>query len=472
MDQGNVCGRIVTVTTAVVAIVVALATAPPATAQSPAPTAPATIRGTVIDSLRGRPLAGASISVEGTIRTGVSDSLGQYRIDSIPPGAHQIALYHPLLDSLALSVYTAPVTMPPGVETVVPLGLPSQATLLARLCTGDSTARLLIIGQVLDADHDTPIQNATVTGSARTASVIVDEGNGKATFRRTPAVRTIKTDADGRFHFCLPAGSHFIVAANLGSSLTGEIPLALANDIAIPVLHVSRADSGAARGRATLTGHVEAADGHPLDGASVHIEGSSAGATTGRDGAFSLSGAPSGTQLVSVRHVGFIESTTPVVLSSTSARSLNTVLEVQAVTLAKVDVKADALVIAAAYQRTGFAARQQSGFGHFLTAEDIASHNAGTATSLLAGVPGVQLQYSSRGVRVVSARAGALSGRSCTTFYVDGQYMPRGTAGDDQTLPQAVEIIGTEVYQPDEPIAGQRPSRCLTVLIWTKASLG
>jgi hypothetical protein len=439
-------------------------------AQAPAPLA--TLRGTVIDSLRHRPLVGAAIVVDGTTASGVSDSLGAFRINNVPPGAHQIALYHPLLDSLAVSVYTAPVTMPPGVETVVPLGLPSQGTLVGRLCAGDSTARVLIMGQILDADHDTPIANATVTGSARTAAIIVDEGKGKATFRRTPAVRTVKSDASGRFHFCLPTGSHFIVTASLGSSLTGEIPLALADDIGIPTLRVSSADSGAGRGRATLTGRVETADGRPLDGASVNIEGSSAGASTGRDGRFTLLGAPSGSQLVSVRHVGYTESTMPVVLSSTSARSLNTVLQVRGVTLAKVDVNADALVIAAAYQRTGFAARKEMGFGHFLTADDIASHNAGGATSLLAGVPGVQLRYSARGARVISSRAAAFSGPSCTTFYVDGHYTPRGTNGDDdQTLPQAVEIIGVEVYQPDEPIADEPPSKCLTVLIWTKASL-
>jgi carboxypeptidase-like protein/carboxypeptidase family protein/TonB-dependent receptor-like protein len=468
MDEGDVHRRLGMSRRTIEWVALGLCAALPLAAQSPAPLA--TVRGIVIDSLRGRPLVGASIAVDGTIASGVTDSLGQFRIDSVTPGAHPIAVYHPLLDSLALSLYTAPVNITPGAATVVSLGLPSLPTLLGRFCARDTTARILVAGRVLDTDNDTPIPNATVTGSARTASVVVNESNNRATFRRAPAVRTVRTDADGRFYFCLPVGSHFIVAASLGNSLTGEIPLALANDIALPSLRVSRADSAAARARATLTGHIETVDGRPLEGASIHVEGSSRDASSARDGSFTLTGAPTGTQLVSVRHVGYTESIMPVALSSASTRSVTTVLEAQVTKLAKVDVKTEALVVAAAYQRTGFDQRKQMGFGHYLTAEDIASHNGGTATSLLAGMPGIVLQYSSHGARVVSSRA--IGGRNCTAFFVDGQYMPRGTSGDDdQTLPQASEIIGVEVYQPTEPIGGNPPSKCLTVLIWTKAAL-
>jgi hypothetical protein len=38
-------------------------------------------------------------------------------------------------------------------------------------------------------------------------------------------------------------------------------------------------------------------------------------------------------------------------------------------------------------------------------------------------------------------------------------------------LPNSNEIIGIEVYQPDDPIGGGPTSPCLTVLIWTRAKL-
>jgi hypothetical protein len=85
-------------------------------------------------------------------------------------------------------------------------------------------------------------------------------------------------------------------------------------------------------------------------------------------------------------------------------------------------------------------------------------------------MPGVRLQYSGRSgaVRVVSSRGT----RGCTGYIVDGVAVGRGMSGDDQGLPQAHEIIGVEVFQPTESIAGRPPSNCLTVLIWTKAMLG
>src|ERR1700722_4024514 len=87
-----------------------LATVPLA-AQSPSRLS--TVRGTVVDSLHNRPLAGASISVDGTGATAMTDSLGRYRIDSVPSGTHRIAVYHPLFDSLAVELYTEPMAIAP-----------------------------------------------------------------------------------------------------------------------------------------------------------------------------------------------------------------------------------------------------------------------------------------------------------------------------------------------------------------------
>ena len=145
-------------------------------------------------------------------------------------------------------------------------------------------------------------------------------------------------------------------------------------------------------------------------------------------------------------------------------------LEPKITTLPTVDVRGEALLVADAYERTGFARRKRLGVGEFVTADQIVRHNSGSATTLLEGVSGVRLQYTAHGVRVVSSRdASGMSQRSCTGYLVDGQYVSRGPSGDDQFLPQAREIIGLEVYQPGESFGGRPPSNCLNILIWTKA---
>jgi hypothetical protein len=436
-----------------------------------APERLATIRGTVIDSIHGRALAGASVSLDGTAASAVTDSLGQYRLEGVPPGSYRIAVYHPLLDSLNIALYTEPMEIPPAVVTVVPLALPSRTTLLGRYCGADTSTRVLVTGRVLDVDSDSPVENGTITGSVETLSIIAGH-NSKATVRRGTVTHTATTDADGRFELCLPAGEGYTVIANLGNSLTGEIPLDVATGIVMSILRVSRADSAIFSSRATLTGRVVTAEGKAVDGATVAVLGTVATARTARDGAFRLDAVPAGTQMVSVRHVGFGEVTLMADLSSTSARTITVTLQPAVATLPTVDVRGEALLIAAAYDRVGFAARKRIGVGEFVTAEQIARHNSGSATTLLEGVPGVRAQYTAHGVRLTSSHGvGGPSARSCTGYLVDGTFTSRGPNGDDEFLPPARQIIGIEVYQPGETFGGQPPSNCLVIVIWTRAEL-
>ncbi|HWZ57540.1 MAG TPA: carboxypeptidase regulatory-like domain-containing protein [Gemmatimonadaceae bacterium] len=450
---------------------VGLAMGGPLAAQ--APVALATVRGVVLDSLHARPLVGASISVDGTAANGISDSLGQFHIDSVPAGTRQIAVYHPLLDSLGVGLYTAPMAIPPGVETVIALAVPSRQTLMAHLCAGDSAARVLVVGQVLDVDTDTPVAGATAIGSVVAMVLVQGHANNQVTLERGTQTRQSKTDGDGRFHVCLPSGGNSAITATLGNSITAAVPLDVATGLSLVTLRVSRADSAATSNRSVLTGNVQSADGKPVDGATIEILWSGANTSTARNGAFHLNGAPSGTQLLTVRHVGFAEATRVVDVSSKTTRTVTIVLQPQVAVLPKVDVKVQALLVAAAYDRTGFNKRKQFGVGQFVTAERIEAMNAGNATQLLQGVPGVRLLYGSRGVRVVSARSVVGFGsRGCTRYIIDGILIGRGLGGDDQILPQPGEIIGIEVYQPSESIDGWAPSGCLTVMVWTKAELG
>jgi hypothetical protein len=436
------------------------AAAPAIEAQAAPPTA--IISGTVTDSLDDRPLVGAAVTVDGTMITSTTDSLGHYRLVDVPAGTLQIAVYHPLLDSLGVSLYTPPTAIAPGVETGIPFAVPSPVTLLTRFCPGDTSARALVVGQVLDADTDAPIPTAHVSGWG----VATLDAPRQLIIRNGPVSRRVMTDDGGRFHYCLPHGIDFAIAASLGNSTTGQIPLDVTNGIALPVLRVARADSAKATERGRLSGRVLNAAGQPIEGASVSIVGAHGHAKTASDGTFALSTEPPGTQMLDVRHVGFAELTIPVTVSIASPATIAVTLPPMVPTLAKVDINAAAL--AAAYQRTGFDARRKNGWGQFLTSDQIQARGGGSATSLLAGMVGVRLVSTGKGTRVVSSRS---VGRSCTSFFVDGQFAYRGVNDDDEGLPQGIDIIGVEVYQANEPILGSPPTRCLTVLIWTRAKL-
>src|ERR1700752_67273 len=74
----------------------------------------ATAVGIVVDSLRGRPLAGATVFISDAETQAATDSTGRFRIDSIPPGQHTMDVFHPGLDAIELSCTTSKVTFVAG----------------------------------------------------------------------------------------------------------------------------------------------------------------------------------------------------------------------------------------------------------------------------------------------------------------------------------------------------------------------
>src|SRR6476469_5634297 len=68
------------------------------------------IEGIVFDSVHTRPLAGAHVVAVGTVaqsevrREATSDSVGRYRIDSLPSASYNVGFESGLLDSLEVSV--------------------------------------------------------------------------------------------------------------------------------------------------------------------------------------------------------------------------------------------------------------------------------------------------------------------------------------------------------------------------------
>src|SRR5512132_1043501 len=112
--------------------VIGTASAPALVAQqkTPAPatttkTGTAQISGVVVDSLNRRYLSGADVIVQGFQASIVTDSLGKFKVDSVPPGTYQIGVFHPLLDTLGITLATARFYVGRDSTSFVVLAVPS-----------------------------------------------------------------------------------------------------------------------------------------------------------------------------------------------------------------------------------------------------------------------------------------------------------------------------------------------------------
>ena len=109
--------------------------------------------GEVYDSTAKRPLVDAVVQLVRTnalqeARSGVTDSRGRFRIDSVIPGEYFASFFHPAVDSLAVQAPVRRVTLGARDPERVELGLPGTERVIAALCPGlppfDSSA--VIVG--------------------------------------------------------------------------------------------------------------------------------------------------------------------------------------------------------------------------------------------------------------------------------------------------------------------------------------
>jgi hypothetical protein len=76
-----------------------------------APGGGASTVGTVYDSVRLRPLAGARIRLDSSDLVAIADADGRFRMEGIPAGPHYFRVEHPILDTLGISLRSATQTL-------------------------------------------------------------------------------------------------------------------------------------------------------------------------------------------------------------------------------------------------------------------------------------------------------------------------------------------------------------------------
>ncbi len=442
----------------------------PAPAPVPTTTGRATITGVVVDSLHASYLVGAEVMVEGAKSTTQTDSLGRFRIDGLVPGTYQVGVFHPLLDTLDMSLATRPFHVGADSVSIVQLGVPSAKSLIARMCEvrPRSQGTSAVMGRVVDPETLQPVPNVDVT-------IAWTEIEATKAFgvRQTPRLVRDSTDALGRFRVCgLPSSLNASLQAQRGTSQTAQVGIVLGDaptELFLRTLLLSPTDSTATTGSAVVSGRVVLEGSASGAGTRVELAGTPAVTITDEKGEFTLRNLPSGTRVVVARHLGFAADAVEVDLSSREPKNITIRLPKYVTVMDPVLVTARRT---AALDKVGFARRQRSGGGYFVGPDRLAKMRPNELTDILRTIPGLRVEYGQGGETVTTTRgATSLTGRSCVQYYVDDMPWQAGDAGDVNMFVSAREVVAVEVYHGTSTppqYTGLGMGNCSVIVLWTR----
>ena len=445
-------------------------TAPPAAAAAKQGTGQ--IIGVVLDSLNGRYLSGADVVIQGARATLITDSLGRFRIDSLAAGTYQVGVFHPLLDTLGISLATQPFHVGVDSSTSVVLAVPSASTIIRGACPIRPRAQgtSAVIGHVVDPETLEPVKGAEV-------SIVWTqiEASRESGIHRSPRLVYDSTNAAGKFRICgLPNSMQATLQARRGGSVTAEIPITIGDaetELFARTLLLSRADSGTKVGNATVSGRVVLENSTTNAGSRVEVVGTGVVVLTNEKGEFTLRNLPSGSQVLLARHLGWGANAVPVDLSSREPKQVTIRLPKYVAVIEPVVVTARRM---AGLDKVGFTQRKKSGTGYYLDPEQIQRMHPNLLTDILRQVPGLRVNYTNDGEVVSSARGvSSLSGAGCVLYFVDGMEWQSASPGDINQFVNGNEIVGAEIYQgSNAPAQYSRGMQdCTSIVLWTKQTI-
>lgn len=421
---------------------------------------PASIQGVALDSLHRGPLRGALLTVHGTTRAAISDSLGRFRIDSIPPGAYQVDVVHPVLDSIGVGLRTPVLNLESGKTFVLTVAVPSARTVVDARCTPQEM-RLgpgAVLGFVQFAESEQPAVGA------RVALEFVEVRISRSGLESIPMRREGIVTPSGHFKICaLPSGTSGALTAFNAADTTGSIGVRVSPIMGVAAFELPDPPSTSTRaGRTTLTGRVVDVGGSGLVRARVSIVGDSSVALTDSTGRFSLGNLRPGTRMLSVRRLGFAPVEMPVALHSRELVDVTVRMSERVAVLDTVKITARRDIDLA---RVGFSDRKRTGTGYYLGPEQIERSPAYDLQSLLATAPMLR-RVNENGRIVVTGRPRG-TGSGCVTYYLDGREWIGGGI-EDFIRPE--EVAAIEAYSSNftPPQFSKGISDCETVVIWTK----
>jgi hypothetical protein len=291
--------------TSAVAVAVAslIAAAPRGGAQRPgrAPLVP--VRGVVFDSVRGKPLNEAIVTIDAG-RSTTTDARGRFHFDSVPEGVRTISVQHATLDTLGLFGISRKATVRDP-EHEIRLSVPSFATLWRNGC-GPSKPPAdsgILYGIVRD------VRTRRAMRGARLELIWTELALRDTTIDGTRQTRVVerrwksdtRTAQDGTYAFCgTPATATMRLRAMTDSGTTGSIELEPS------ALRVQRQDltmGASAAHRGLVVGYLSDDQGVPFIDARMSLD-DSVEVRSEFDGRFVFENAPVGSHQLIARYVG------------------------------------------------------------------------------------------------------------------------------------------------------------------------
>lgn len=434
------------------------------------PAARGILAGVTEDSIHGRLLKGAVVMIHGTALGAVSDSAGRFRIEGIPAGPYRVDIRHPFIDTLRIALGTRMRQSTGADSAFLVLSTPSPATLTSLKCSEGERqlGGAMVLGIVSEAVTGEPAIGAEVSVEWTDYDM-----QGKS-ISIVPQKRSAIVGKDGGYRICgIPADLEAGVVAARAGDTTAALPANFSAGVVLASFQLSPPIAGfldgdrSARATGRISGRVVDSAGRPVEGARVAAERDSAFAITDTEGSFGIWGLRPGTRAIVVRRLGFHPVTQPVSVRADAIASVQVALTRYVPVLEAVRITARRNL---ELDRVGFARRQRSGMGRYITPDEIDRRNPFRLNDLLRMVPSLRTGRTARGDTYVTGRWG-----ECVRYFVDGQQWSGFGEGPDAFI-SGREIGAVEVHSgmsaPGEYMSFGRDGRaCTSVVVWTKWKL-
>ncbi|HWJ16304.1 MAG TPA: carboxypeptidase regulatory-like domain-containing protein [Gemmatimonadaceae bacterium] len=416
----------------------------------------ARVRGVVFDSLRGKPLGNASVSIAGGRFAMNTDPSGRFEFDSVPPGTFVITARHALLDSIGLpGLSTKAVVTEDGGEGDINLSVPSFASMWRVACGDRRPPRDsgIVYGTIRDAESSRPIANASVEVSW--SDFVLQQQKVR---ERRWRIDT-KSNSAGGYAICgvpVDIATELHTRAESAESGVLDLPVGATRVQRRDLLIATNDTNARGRLRGTVIDHL----GTTVTDAVIRVDSSSEGRTDST-GAFELTRVPAGTREVKVLAIG----AEPMTIVADIMPRETTTLAVQLRPVYTLNTVTTTGTRGARVFASEFEVRRKSGFGYMQDSTTIARYPQ--FVNALRSFPSLNVQQ--RPTTLMITVPNGKGGDCQPDVLIDGA---RGTFNHLLDL-MPNEIGGVEVYTHAAHIpsrfvpAGIQP-QCGMILVWTK----